>query len=96
MTRPVYPLYNTGTPTTVTATASSAAALAANKSRRYAFITNTGTNPVSLAMNTAAVIGEGITLPAGATYEMRGDNLCQSAVNCISNDGTTLSILEGT
>lgn len=96
--KPLYDVFDNGTPSTATAGASSGVALAKNPLRRYAIIYNLGTVNVFLAVNHAAVSGQGILIqPNGGWYELTDANLSHQVINCIAASSTAvLSILEGT
>lgn len=90
------PLFGVGTPTTYTATTTSGTALAANTDRRYACITNLGTETVYLAIGATAEANKGIPIRQNERYEISSENLTKSAITAITGASTSaLAILEG-
>lgn len=71
------------------------AVLVANARRKYARITNTGSNVVFLGLGTAGVADIGVQLPANGTFEIGGDNLYVGAINGIAITGASnVAVLE--
>jgi len=69
----------------VTIGTSSATLVAANESRKYLRILNTGAAAIYLAFGATAVVGSGIYVGAGGTFEMTIDNLTTEAVTAKSS-----------
>ncbi len=67
---------------------SSGQLVAASASRKSLLLINYGTTTVWLARGGAAVVGQGIYLPAGASYEISIGNLYTGAINAIVASGT--------
>lgn len=70
--------------------------LAANPNRKYAHISNNSGNPVFIQFDTAAVLNQGIRIPAFGLYTIESNNLWLGSINAISVvAGTLIDILEG-
>lgn len=73
--------------------------LAANSSRRYAYISNQTGNPLYITLGAAAVAHQAIPLPNGGIYSINSTNLWTGTVNAISgvSSGTVnVDVFEGT
>jgi hypothetical protein len=83
------------TEATVSVTTSSIAVLSADARRKYALISNGGAAGLWLSHGGTAVVGTGVYVPAGASYEIDADNLWTGAVAGIAASGTlTVGVLE--
>lgn len=81
----------------VTIGTSSATLIAANESRKYLHILNTGAAPIYLAFGATAVVGSGIYVAAGGTFEMTINNLTNQAVTAKSgSSGNVVYVQEAT
>lgn len=82
-------------PTSASVGVASAQVLAANASRKGSVLANTSNKTISCAAGATAVLNTGITLEAGAVWNMNEYSLSTSAINCIaSGAASNLSIQE--
>jgi hypothetical protein len=90
--------FSSASNTRVSVAASSVQLLAANASRKYAYIMNQSGNVMFLKFGATAVANQGIRLANNAIYEINQSNLWTGTINAISSSATasSLDIFEGT
>ena len=82
-------------PAVATVGLTSAQALASNANRKGLILTNTSSANISLGFGTSAVLGRGITLYTGGTFNMDEYSFTTAAINAIASvAGSTLGIQE--
>lgn len=88
----------TGTNTRPAITNTSATILAANSSRKFAYIQNNTGSTAYLKFDVAAVIGEGFPLLPGGMYPITRDNLWTGTIQAIKSGASSvnLDVFEGT
>lgn len=87
-----------GNHTRVGVSNSSVPLLADNTSRKYVLISNNSGVTIYLKLGSTAVVGEGITLLSGGSYEINVLNLWTGSINAIRSGGgtATIDVFEGT
>jgi hypothetical protein len=90
--------YSVASNTTPTINNISSVVLAANASRKNAYVFNQTGGVVFLKLGAAAVINEGIRLVNNSMYEINSSNLWLGSINAIKSGatGVALDIFEGT
>lgn len=86
------PITKVNQTTAALTTGASALIVAANTKRKYLIIGGHTSVGLWLGLGQAAVIGTGLYVPAGASYEFDDDNLYQGAINGILASGAGQSV----
>lgn len=86
------PINKVNQTTATMSSAGSVALVAVNTKRKYLLIGGHTTVGLWLGLGQAAVVGTGLYIPAGASYEFDGDNLYQGAINGILTSGADQAV----
>lgn len=89
--------FSTSSNTRPNVTTSSSTILAANTSRKYAYIMNNSGSTIYIKFGAAAVLNQGIPITSGGMFEINKNNLFLGAINAIKSGGTVaVDVYEGT
>lgn len=85
---------NPSAPTAVTVGVTSTSLVSANVNRQGLIIINVGSSTVSLGLDAAAVLSQGITLSPLGVWNMAEYDYCTAAINGIGSSTGSVSIQE--